>query len=209
MTAACIGEPISWPRLERHAVAPEREVAEHVATCAACRACLQVILDDTGALPALPVPIGEARRRPRTRLAIGAAVAVAAAAAIALVVVRPDPDVRADRFAIKGGELVVGLVRERAGAIADDATTFRAGDRWKVVVTCPPGATLDTLITSVTEVTAGSGDAARADHPLAPARVACGNRVALPGAFALTGARANRVCVALADRRACLTVTPE
>jgi hypothetical protein len=50
-----------------------------------------------------------------------------------------------------------------------------------------------------------------------PARLACGNRVVVPGAFTVTGGRANRVCVEIATiseaaagtGRACLTLTPE
>jgi hypothetical protein len=55
------------------------------------------------------------------------------------------------------------------------------------------------------------------DRPLVPARLACGNRVVVPGAFTVTGGRANRVCVEIATiseaaagtGRACLTLTPE
>ena len=41
--------------------------------------------------------------------------------------------------------------------------------------------------------------------------VACGNRVTLPGAFALTGPRPNRICVHVAREAtpACVTVVPE
>ena len=112
---------------------------------------------------------------------------------------------------------MLGLVRDRDGTIRDDVTTFAAGDRWKVVVTCDPAkaAWIDVAVVE--------DGAASADHPLAPAHVACGNQVVVPGAFALTGAKPNRVCVRVAagapPRRAlpaagehdvaCITVTPE
>jgi hypothetical protein len=37
-------------------------------------------------------------------------------------------------------------------------------------------------------------DGVTVDHPLAATRIACGNRVVVPGAFTITGDRANRVC---------------
>ena len=38
---ACIGEPVSWLRLERFALgAADPAIASHVAACPACRHCL-------------------------------------------------------------------------------------------------------------------------------------------------------------------------
>ena len=52
-----------------------------------------------------------------------------------------------------------------------------------------------------------------ADHPLAPAAIACGNGIVVPGAFALTGGQANRVCARVTSDQgageACITVSPE
>lgn len=205
MSAACIDTPISWLRLEQHAIAANPEVAAHLAACGACRACMDEIRGDAPALPALPRTLGAAARRPapaRWKRFAPAFALAAAAAAVLIWLARPDD--RADRFAVKGGELVLGLVRERGGAIAEDATTFRPSDRWKVVVSCPPALEVE-LGVSVYEV-GGSG---APDHPLAPAKIACGNRVALPGAFAFTGARPNVVCVTLGPASACRTVTAE
>lgn len=209
--SACIGTPISWPRLERHASSPDTTVAQHVAQCAACRACLDEITRDVVALPVLAAATVKKARW------WWVALPAVAAAALALVLVWPREPKRAGNVALVkgGGEVTLGLVRERAGAIREDATTFTAGDRWKVVVTCAPGqgAWVDVAV-----VEAG---AQNADHPLAAARIACGNRVVVPGAFELTGKVANRVCVRVAadvapardllggDDTACLTVTPE
>jgi hypothetical protein len=213
VTAAvtCVGEPISWLRLERFALdAADAAVGEHVARCAACRNCLDDIRADVVALPALPVV---ARKR-RTWWVWGMP-ALAAAAVLVVWLARPRPQVREDSVAIKGiGDVVIDLVRERGGVIAESARSFAPGDRWKVVVTCPPsaGAWLDV---EVTEIGGGAG----VDYPLAPAHVACGNHVVIPGAFTLTGSRANRVCVrvdaTIAPVRgaggdtACVTVSPE
>jgi hypothetical protein len=197
----CIGEPISWLRLERHALAPDPAIAEHCAACAACRQCLDEI--QPVALPALVVP---ARKRRFGWLAF--ALPAIAAAAIAIVVLRPRPQPGQLLAGVKGvGDVRVELVRERAGAIAFDATTFAPGDRFKVQLTCANagGAFVDVAVT----------DAGAVDHPLVPATIACGNAVAVPGAFAITGDHPNEICVIVAansssdGERACVTVTPE
>jgi hypothetical protein len=178
----CSGEPVSWGRLERHAAgAPDAAAAEHLAACASCRACLERIRADEVRLPALPEPA------PRSRWWLWSVVPAAAAAALLVVLVRPRPP----RVSVKGaGEVVLSVVRERDGAVAFDPTTFRAGDRWKLRVTCAPGPTLwaDVVVLS---------DGEPAAFPLEAAALACGNDVTLPGAFRLTGRAPARVCVAL------------
>ncbi len=206
MTATCIGEPISWLRLERHALAADAAVADHCAACAACRQCLDEIRGDLVALPVLVVPAKRARRFAWLAFALPAVAAVA----IAIVIVRPRPEPpRGELLAgVKGvGDVRVELVRERAGAIAIDATTFAPGDRFKVQITCAAagGAFVDVAVI----------DAGAVDHPLGPTQIACGNGVAVPGAFAITGERPNEICVTVAansssqGERACVTVTPE
>jgi hypothetical protein len=56
---ACVGQPLSWLTLERHALAELHGAAasstsEHLAACAACAAAFGSIKADTRALPALP-----------------------------------------------------------------------------------------------------------------------------------------------------------
>jgi hypothetical protein len=218
--SACIGEPISWPRLERFAQGggADPAAADHLARCAACARCLDEIRGDLVALPPLAVPARAARR-----WWLAPAMALAGAAAVALVLWRtgagggpggpggPGGEGREDVARVKGvGEVVLGVVRERAGAVRLDARTYAPGDRWKVLVTCPPAASA--------WVDVAVYDAGEVDHPLAPARIGCGNGVALPGAFSITGGRANRVCVRIAagaapDRAgppdACVTLRPE
>jgi hypothetical protein len=212
---ACIGTPISWLRLETFALAPnDPDIDAHVAACPACKHCLDEIRGDAVALPAFVVPA----RRPRTRWWVFAVPALAAAV-IALIVLRPRPEPELGNVAtIKGvGEIVLGVVRERDGVVRDDVTTFATGDRWKVEVTCAAdrAAWIDVAVVEL--------GATQPDLPLAPARVACGNKVVVPGAFAITGGKPNRICVRvaadLAPRRAlpvagepdvaCVTVTPE
>lgn len=207
----CTGEPVSWLRLEQFALgAADPATAAHLAGCPACRACLDHIRGDAVALPALAAAARPARAAWR-RWWLGPALAAAAATAVLVVVLRPAPPSpdTADRVAIKGiGEVVLELVRERGGAIAFDARRYAPGDRWKVVVTCPPAAAGSLAI----DVSVADG--AAVDHPLPPARLACGNRVGVPGAFTVTGDRANRICVRIASTTdapatACVTVTPE
>jgi hypothetical protein len=210
---ACTGVPVSWPRLERFALgAPDPAIASHVAACPACARCLDQIRDDVVALPPLVVPATPSRPARRRWLAPVFAAAAAIVVIAVLVRNRPPPPDELARVAVgvKGvGDVTLELVRERAGAIRFDAASYAPGDRWKVVVSCPPGASawIDVSV----------ADGVTIDHPLglAPAQVACGNRVVVPGAFTITGARPNRVCARVTAAPgtdagiACLTVVPE
>lgn len=216
---ACTGEPISWLRLEQFALgaadpAIAADIATHLAGCAVCRDCLDRIRADAVALPPLVAP-DLPRRRAWRRWWLAPALA-AAAAAVALVVMRPAPGPE-DRVAIKGvGEVALELVRERAGAISYDARHYAPGDRWKVVISCPPAAASPSLAPMLA-IDVSVADGVTVDHPLATTRIACGNRVVVPGAFTVTGDRINRVCARIAtvadpDRdagTACATLTPE
>jgi len=207
----CIDTPISWLRLEEFAArsavgsnSADAQIASHVAACPACAHCLDEIRADVVALPPLAVPALPARR-PWWHFAVPAL--VLATAALVFVIIRPGPrEERDDLVRVKGvGDVVLGIVRERDGVIRDDATTFREGDRFKIVLTCPPAASA-----WITVDVSG-------DHPLPPTQISCGNRVVVPGAFHLTGTAANRICVHVAADaapgadapRACLTVRPE
>ena len=195
--SACIGTPVSWLRLETYARDPrDAAIREHLAACEVCRGCFDEIERDVVALPVLVVP--ERRRKLWWPWLL-----VPAAAAILLVLLRPRPHHDDATFAVKGvGEVTVGVVRERAGAITYDAREYLPGDRWKVIVTCPPsaGAWID--------VTVGG------DQPVPRAHLACGNRVVVPGAFTLNGG-ANRICVHVSASeggdgdQGCVTVRPE
>jgi hypothetical protein len=212
---ACTGEPISWLRLEQFALgaadpAIAASIAAHIAGCPVCRGCLDRIRGDAPDLPPLIAP-DLPRRRARRRWWLAPAVA-AAAAAVALVVLRPAPGTDG-RVAIKGiGEVALELVRERAGAISYDARRYAPGDRWKAVISCPPADAAPVMAIDVSVA-----DGVTVDHPLARARIACGNRVVVPGAFTVTGDRVNRVCARIAavtgpdpeSDTACLTLTPE
>jgi len=209
---ACIGEPISWLRLEQFALgAPDPALTAHLAACPACRGCLDQIRGDTVALPPLVVPTAPPRRAWR-RWWFAPALAAATAAVVLVVVLRPPGEREAgSRVAIKGiGEVTLELVRERAGQIQFDARRYAPGDRWKIVVSCPPAAPTVPLSIDVSVA-----DGLTVDHPLAAARIACGNRVVVPGAFTITGDRPNRVCARIATvpdadaGTACVMLAPE
>ncbi len=199
--ARCTAEPVSWLRLERYALgelaAAERASIEaHLTGCDACRACLSRVQEDAGLLP---LPSRPAAAAPWWRgLLPLPALALAGAAAAALVMMRPPtPRVAPGYVGIKGdGELAVALVRERAGEVLEDPIGFAAGDRFKVLLTCPPG--------QRREVTVAVLQDGAVDFPLGGA-IECGSRVALPGAFRMTGGGEARVCVVPSAARAAVT----
>jgi hypothetical protein len=128
--------------------------------------------------------------RPALRLRWAAFGTALAAAAALLLMMRPfapgrQPPKRT--LAIKGGELAIGLVRERAGEIAHEPSRFAPGDRFKVLLTCPPN------MRPYVDVVVFQGE--QTFFPLQATRIAqCGNALALPGAFALDGTADVLVC---------------
>lgn len=198
MTAACIGTPVSWLRLEQLALGQlvdrERDdVAAHLEACAACRACRDHVTSaPAAALRPLAVPPPRPRWRWMAVWTTGLAAAAAAALVLLLVGRERDPgELPGPRVAVKGGEIAIRLVRESGGATGLDPQVFVPGDRFKVRLTCPPGTR-----TAVISVHQGG----QVYRPLANAAIGCGNDVAIPGAFALDGDQPVRVCARLAER---------
>jgi hypothetical protein len=201
MIGRCTNVPVSWLVLERYELGELAErlrsdVTTHLGSCEACRSCLDHLRRrpavDLRELPPIPAPPSW-----RGRMAITGGLVAAAAVAILLLFVarRPSgPDHAAlpgARVQIKGGEVAIALIRkDRSGAVLD-ATSFSPGDRFKIVLTCPPVPRW---------VDVAVWQAGQVFRPLPPARIACGNSIALPGAIELDGPGEVRICVDIADR---------
>src|SRR5262249_46288520 len=96
------------------------------------------------------------------------------------------------------------------------ATRFAGGDRWKALVTCPR----ERMLFWDVVVRGAEGGDVSVSFPLAPAApLACGNHVALPGAFRIDGGGPVQVCLVLSEdpvdraatgaAAACKTLVPE
>jgi hypothetical protein len=194
----CIGEPVSWLRLEQFALSrTDGAVSTHVEACPACRACLDEISRDVVALPPRALPAGNAAkpRRPWWHIAMPIGLGLAAAAVL-LLVLRPrdtESPSATDVTQVKGvGTVELDVVRERGGVVRDDVRTFVDGDRWKVLVTCATARGTSVWVDVFVVEEHGS---APADFPFAPQEIACGNAIPIAGAFAITGSVPNLVCV--------------
>lgn len=180
---------VSWMRLEQYVLGdlaePEqREVHAHVGGCPKCQRFLGVIEGDERPMPDLVVP---SRRPPWGWLSVGGL----ALAALALGVLRAGPDVQhlpGPERRVKGGELAVGLVRERDGAVQENPWGYRSGDQLRVRVTCPPGPR---------EVRLEVREGELAPQVLAEGWLDCRNQVPVGDPFVLTGHRDVAVCVTL------------
>jgi hypothetical protein len=216
MSGGCVGEPVSWLRLERYqldeiAGAERARIEEHLAACAACRVCLARIgSDEREPLSSLstprPIPLRRRAEKPsgRRRLWLTGDVPWIAAAVFVVAVAIgswrqwfavDERTARVERGTVKGGEVALTLVRDDGETIAGERGVYRDGDRMKALVTCPPGARVvfDLVVL----------DTDGASFPLEPARAfPCGNRVPLPGAFRLTGGAEKRVCIGWSESKA-------
>jgi len=201
-------QPLSWLVLERYQLgelAPDRrrEVVAHLAGCPCCRRCLAEITGDQRVLPPLPLVVPSRRRwgaHFRPRMLVAAAATIAALALLALLYpfssLPPRAGIPPSRLAsFKGGELALSLVRDRHGGIRHHPRRFKAGDRFKALVTCPPGEKLSGQLVIF------QGDAVYFPLHLA-APLGCGNRRPLSGAFQLNGDQPATVCLVVSERAA-------
>lgn len=207
MTPDCIKTPISWLDLERYALAEmdrdEREaVAAHLEACEACRSCMDHLEShEPIALPALP-SLPEAPWWRRWFALPALATAAVAAAVIVLFVLRSgDPGEKiasvypAQRVGVKGGELAIELLRD-----AGEPSVYVSGDRFKVLVTCPPG------FGDQVEIAVFQNGEKFSPIPTTP--ISCGNRVAVPGAFSITGDTPVYVCASVGGETVCAKIDP-
>lgn len=199
-------EPLSWLKLERYALGElaaeeRRQVETRLALSPADRAVLAQIRGDESVLPPLPLVALGSPRRERKRIgwaAISATVAAAAAVTLALLrgPVSDFPSRRQVASGVKGGEVAIALYSERVG---EEPVAFSQGERFKLLVTCPPWF-LEALPEGLTVVMFQGGERF---FPLGKApSLACGNRVAWPGAFTLDGRADVQVCLTWSARAA-------
>lgn len=203
---SCIGEPVSYFRLERYSLhelpaEEDRSIAAHLEQCPVCRACYERIQADVrdsdiaalaaklSRVPQLPA----AARPPVARAAWGFGALVASLACL-LFVMRPQPtgpSVASD-ITTKGDALALELVRADAQGQLLEPTHFAAGDRFKLLLTCPAS------FAGSVRVLAFQGGAFFEPVP-AQRLETCGNRRALAGAWQLDGTEAVELCAVFAD----------
>jgi hypothetical protein len=200
---SCIGEPVSYFRLERYSLhelpaEEDRSVAAHLEQCAVCRACYERIQADArdSDLAALAAQISQlpAAARPRRARALWGVTALAASVACMLFVLRPQPAVPgiATESTTKGDGLALELVRRGAEGQLLEPTHFAAGDRFKLLLTCPPSSA------GSVRVLVFQGGASF--EPIAAQRLdTCGNRRPLAGAWGLDGVEAIELCAVFAE----------
>lgn len=211
----CIGEPVSWLKLERYELGElshveASAVADHLRACPVCSACYVLIQRDGRTFETLAVSrvatavtLTAATRAPRTTvrgralaLAVSSALSAALGAWLVLGLRAPEvaPATHFGGTAEKGEMLALELVRVSASSgQLREPTGFVPGDRFKLLLTCPPalGGELRVRVFQADEVF----------EPLARQRLdACGNRRSLAGALQLDGEQPVDVCVVMVDR---------
>lgn len=162
-----------------------------------------------GALPAdqrpLATVVRHPRFQPRSRWVLPLALGVAAAAALALAflpdaaedpvrgVTRvvpsdvPAETVGASDAAAHRDDPTLTLLRERDGAVVEDAPSFLVSDRFAIQLTCRPGQEGQQRVAVYQN--------GEWSLPLTDEGERCGNRVRVPGAFRLSDASPADICV--------------
>lgn len=229
---ACIGQPVSWLRLERYALqeldgAGAAAVRSHLDDCAACRAALATIEGDADAgagatvlppLPAMPLPVFDAERsraardeladrraRSRSRWRRGTlatGLGVAVAAAAVLLLWLRAPG--------DDGRAGRHARVKGAGTVTLRLVRERAG-----VIAFDPADVAPDDRWKVELTCSNPGplwtdvvvyQRGAASFPLPAQPIGCGNQVAVPGAFRITDGGAT-ICVALGAAPAALDRT--
>lgn len=195
----CIDVPVSWLRLERYhagelAESERARVAAHLASCASCASCSAGIERDAARpLPPLPVVRSVPPARPlATRAGVAVFAAAALAAGLAFWARRATEGDEEVAVRTKGDAVAFALAREDEAPIVEAGGAYADGERFKVLVSCPPG-----LDASWDLVVFEHGEAS---FPLSPeSALACGNAVPIPGAFRLVGREPMEVCLLWSD----------
>jgi len=203
---SCIGEPISYFRLERFALHElpadeQRSVAEHLAQCPSCRTCHERIQADGREqdLAALVAKLQDLRA-PQPRAAgrargwLWGTVALSLVGLLAVLSTQPptQPMAPGGTTGTKGDGLALELTRVDEGGQQLEPTRFAPNDRFRIALSCPPA-----LAGNVRVLAFQAGEKF---EPLPGQTLAsCGNRRMLVGAFRLDGGAPVDVCVLLGD----------
>lgn len=202
MSRSCIGEPISWLELERHALGESAQAAaidQHLHECVACEDVAKEIGLDERRMPALLVPLSSPR--PSSRRWFWFFAMLPAAALLLLWLRVPPAGERAMKgFATKGGDATMLLIRESQGVLLEPSH-FSPNDRFQVEVSCSPG--VHVMRVAITQD-------GQTFTPLPASKLPCSNQTRVPGAFSLDGGTA-RVCLTIGDQSdpLCVLVEPE
>jgi len=200
MREVCIDQPVSWLRLEMYALgaldAEQRSAIEaHINVCAACAHCLSRI-EQPQVLPTLKLPERAPSLRIRLwqrcvahwpQLSLGFALASVMLLSIWPKTTKQLPEI-SSRVRVRGGEIAITLLREHQGMVTEDPKVFKQGDRFKVLVTCPPQWNVPWRIIVL--------QGKEAFQPLpTPTDFRCGNKQSVPGAFTVDGDQSVDVCL--------------
>jgi hypothetical protein len=201
---SCIGEPVSYFRLERFELRnlpadEQRSVAEHLAQCPTCRACHERIQADSREqdLAALVAQLQDPRALQlraagRARGWLWGTVALTLTGLLAVLSTRPgsQPTAPGGTSGTKGDGLALELTRVDEGDQQLEATRFAPSDRFRIALSCPPA------LAGKVHVLAFQAGEKFAPLP-AQTLASCGNRRMLVGAFRLDGSAPVDVCVLL------------
>jgi hypothetical protein len=202
---SCIGEPVSYLRLERYSLhelpaEEDRSIASHLEQCAVCRACYERIQADArdADVAVLATKLSQlsaaARPRPRRARFVWGASALVASLAALLFVMRPPAEAPgiASQSTTKGDGLGLEVVRSDAQGQLLEPTHFAESDRFKLLLSCSAD-----RAGSVRVLVFQGGDVF---EPVPAQRLeSCGNRRPLAGAWAFDGGEAVELCAVFAE----------
>ncbi len=218
---------LSWLTLERLHVgdlSPSAAEAaqKHLQTCAACQSNLHTITADARPLrPLIAAPASAPvftphNQTPTTKPAprrwwIPSLVAAAAALCVAVLMWPMPPPAYISpnttspttphQLTPKGGARTLTVIRERAGLVTTQPQSYRAGDRFRLEVSCSPPAQL------YWRVEVQQGQETFDPYPTHPP-VLCQNNASIPGAFRMTTG-GEPVTICLHDDPAAAADTPK
>ncbi len=199
---SCIDTPISWFLLDKCLsgeleALEEKRVEHHLENCHACLASWDEVQTTTRELRPLVVPESESLAERLRRWLWPAALVPALAMLVLFVVIGRQQTSelgtsQGQGGVVKGGNSAFSLLREHHGDVTADPTVYMSGDRFRMLVSCAPpqSPAWDVVVYQDDE----------AYFPFAANQtIECGNEVAIPGAFRITGSSPVTVCLLMGE----------